>query len=186
MSQFWTGTGKIRRKIHLKNLEVSEHYADTFAGLGLPDYGPRETKLSHILEPINIGTGNRFERQYIMIVLLNHAYGCSDLLWESSKDLPWEYRTVNGTLMNPPNPGVKSMQKVILKQFEKNAACRMGDTGGGRRRGKGIEGVSKISIQVVLRRDENNLACTGGTSHGSGHRNKAGLMANVEAIDSEP
>ncbi|EXJ71734.1 uncharacterized protein A1O5_05543 [Cladophialophora psammophila CBS 110553] len=55
-----------------------KHYADTFAGLGLQYYGPRETKLSHILEAINIATGDQFARQYIMIVLLNHAYGCSD------------------------------------------------------------------------------------------------------------
>ncbi|KAJ9606862.1 hypothetical protein H2200_008872 [Cladophialophora chaetospira] len=87
-----------------------KHYADTFASLDLPNYDPRETRLSHILEAIKLGTQDRFCRQYIMRTLLNHAYG--------SEQWPWDYPKIAKTLMNPSTRAAKAMRKQLLKQFE--------------------------------------------------------------------
>ncbi len=87
-----------------------KHYADTFASLGLKDYDPRETRLSHILEAISIGMSERFQRQYIMRVLLCHAFG-------KEEDLPWDYSEIVQTLMLPNTPAAKAMMKKISKQF---------------------------------------------------------------------
>ena len=72
-----------------------KHYSDTLAGLGLDGYDERETKFSHILEAIKIASNNRFNRQYIVIKLLHHAYRgkvpftfrqCCDALTEEGTD----------------------------------------------------------------------------------------------------
>jgi hypothetical protein len=87
-----------------------KHYADTFASLNLPDYDPRETRLSHILEAIRIGTCNRPNRGYIMTTLLDHAYG--------SKTWPMDYQEIADALISPSSPGFKSMRRKILNVFK--------------------------------------------------------------------
>ena len=87
-----------------------KHYADVFASLELKDYDPRQTRLSHILEAITTGITERFPRQYIMKILLDHAYGeCS---W------PWKYPEITRTMMDPSTPAAKVMRKKILKEFK--------------------------------------------------------------------
>lgn len=101
-----------------KLTQYRKHYADTFAALDLKDYDPRTTKLSHILESITLGIGLRFNRQYIMKVLLNHAYGGPNLMLEEAPDLPWDFQTICRTLGDPSKGAAKAMRKDILKQFE--------------------------------------------------------------------
>jgi len=51
-----------------------QHYAAEFEKHNLPGYNPNETKLSHILEAIQIGLNDRMCRAYIAIKLLGHAF----------------------------------------------------------------------------------------------------------------
>lgn len=51
-----------------------QHYASAFSRLAVPQYDPRETRLSHIVEAIEIGTGSRLSRDWIVPKLLVHAF----------------------------------------------------------------------------------------------------------------
>ena len=58
-------------------LELSryrKHYASAFHRFAPPDYDPRETRLAHIAEAIEIGTSSRFSRDWIVPKLLVHAF----------------------------------------------------------------------------------------------------------------
>ena len=58
------------------------HYAAVFERLNLPDYDPRETRFSHIMEAIEIAANSRFSRDWIVPLLLNHAF---------HGDVPFDY-----------------------------------------------------------------------------------------------
>jgi hypothetical protein len=61
-----------------------QHYSSVFEGLALPHYDPRETRLSHIVEAIEIAAGSQFNRDWIVFKVLVHAF---------HGKVPFDYRT---------------------------------------------------------------------------------------------
>ena len=51
-----------------------KHYASAFHQFAPSDHDPRESRLAHIVEAIEIGTGSRFSRDWIVPKLLVHAF----------------------------------------------------------------------------------------------------------------
>jgi hypothetical protein len=51
-----------------------QHYSNVFEGLALPRDDPRETRLSHTVETIEIATGSQFNRDWIVFKVLVHAF----------------------------------------------------------------------------------------------------------------
>lgn len=102
----WEASGEDRPE---QLLSYRKHYAEVFASLGLAEYDPRQTRLSHICEAIRLAMDDRFARQYIADVLLNHAYGTDT--W------PWELGKICHTLKNPSSRAAKVMSKKLLARF---------------------------------------------------------------------
>jgi hypothetical protein len=87
-----------------------KHYADVFASLGLgKGYDPRETRLSHILEAINLAAGLRMNRQGTVIKLLFHAF---------RGKIPFRTRELFEALGNTETEAGKLMRKQVLAAFK--------------------------------------------------------------------